>query len=118
MDMRILGTPVGTAAYVHAHALGRLEEEKRLLRELPELPDLHCAWLPLHCPAASRANHLLRVVPPRGAGPRPRWSPNGSGRRYIHARFHKVTGYHAVGECFALWLSTIPLSQAPGLVAG
>ena len=43
--MRILGTPLGTPAYAAAHAEERLAEEKRLLAELPELPDLQCAWL-------------------------------------------------------------------------
>ena len=62
--MRILGTPLGTPAYAAAHAAERLAEEKRLLAELPELPDLQCAWLLLYFSAAARANHLLRVVPP------------------------------------------------------
>ena len=65
--LQILGTPVGTAAYVEARARERLEEEKRLLQELPELPDLQCAWLLLYLSAAARANHLLRVVPPHEA---------------------------------------------------
>ena len=59
--LQILGTPVGTAAYVEARARERLEEEKRLLQHLPELPDLQCTWLlPCLSPAA-RANHLRRV---------------------------------------------------------
>ena len=62
--VRILGTPLGTPAYAAAHAAERLAEEKRLLAELPELPDLQCAWLLLYFSAAARANHLLRVVPP------------------------------------------------------
>ena len=57
--LRILGTPVGTAAYVEAHARARPEEERRLLRELPELPDLQCAWLLPYFSAAARANHPL-----------------------------------------------------------
>ena len=48
-----------------AHANNRLEEEKRLLDHLPELPDLQCAWLLLYFSAAAQANRLLRVVPPR-----------------------------------------------------
>ncbi len=55
---------MGTPAYAAAHAAERLAEEKRLLAELPELPDLQCAWLLLYFSAAARANHLLRVVPP------------------------------------------------------
>ena len=64
--VRILGTPLGTPAYAAAHAAERLAEEKRLLAELPELPDLQCAWLLLYFSAAARANPLLRVVPPEG----------------------------------------------------
>ena len=67
--MRILGTPLGTPAYAAAHAAERLAEEKRLLAELPDLPDLQCAWLLLYFSAAARTNHLLRVVPPDDIAP-------------------------------------------------
>ena len=62
--MRILGTPFSTPAYAAAHAAERLAEEKRLLVERPEQPDLRCARLLLYFSAAARANRLLRVVPP------------------------------------------------------
>ena len=42
----------------------RLEEEGRLLEELPQLPDLQCAWALLLHTAVPRANHLLRMLPP------------------------------------------------------
>ena len=35
-----------------------------MLAELPQLPDLQCAWLLLLFCAAIRAQHLLRTVPP------------------------------------------------------
>ena len=38
--LRILGTPIGRAEFVEQHAQKRPEEEHRLLRKLPELPDL------------------------------------------------------------------------------
>ena len=42
----------------------RLEEERRLLQELPELPDMQGPWLlQLYC-ASPRAQHVLRTVPP------------------------------------------------------
>jgi hypothetical protein len=63
--IRVLGTPIGTAAYVAAHAQERQREEERLLHELPELPDLQCAWLLLYFSAAARASRLLRVLPMR-----------------------------------------------------
>ena len=39
-------------------------QEQGLLAELPQLPDLQCAWLLLLFCAAPRAQHLLRTVPP------------------------------------------------------
>ena len=62
--MVILGTPVGNSAFVEQHGKERLEEEKKLLSVLPDLPDLQCAWLLLYFSATPRANHLLRAVPP------------------------------------------------------
>ena len=59
-----LGTPIGTPEYVRAWGAERLEAEDTLLRELPKLPDLQCAWLLLSFCAAPRANHALRTVPP------------------------------------------------------
>ena len=43
-----------------------LASVRRLLDELPHLPDLQCAWLLLlllHC-ASPCANHALRTLPP------------------------------------------------------
>ena len=59
-----LGTPIGAPEYVAACARERLEQEQGLLAELPQLPDLQCAWLLLLFCAAPRAQHLLRTVPP------------------------------------------------------
>ena len=59
-----LGTPIGTPEYVRAWGAERLEAEDTLLRQLPKLPDLQCAWLLLSFCAAPRANHALRTVPP------------------------------------------------------
>ena len=42
----------------------RLEEERCLLQELPELPDMQGAWLLLLYCASPRAQHALRTVPP------------------------------------------------------
>ena len=41
-----------------------MREEQLLLDQLPELPDLQCAWLLLAQCASPRANHALRTVPP------------------------------------------------------
>ena len=67
--VKILGTPVGTPEYVRAHARARMEDERRLLDQLPRLPDTQCAWLLLRYCASPRANHLLRTVPPEQLEP-------------------------------------------------
>ena len=61
-----LGAPLGHPTFVAAHAQKRLEEESKLMQELPELPDLQCEWalLLLLRTAVPRANHLLRKLPP------------------------------------------------------
>ena len=60
----VLGTPVGTNAFVQHHTEERLADEARLWDAIPEVPDLQCAWqLLLQC-AGPRANHLLRTLPP------------------------------------------------------
>ena len=40
-----LGTPIGMPEYVRAWGAERLETEDALVRQLPKLPDLQCAWL-------------------------------------------------------------------------
>jgi hypothetical protein len=60
----ILGTPLGTNAFVDRIGRERVIEEQRLLTKTPQLPDLQCAWILLSLSAQPRANHMLRVVPP------------------------------------------------------
>ena len=55
---------MGKPAYVAAHAAARLEDERRLLAQLPLLPDVQRAWALLMYSAVPRANHLLRTLPP------------------------------------------------------
>ena len=59
-----LGVPIGHHEFIRSRANARLEEERRLQTQLPQLPDLQCAWLLLLFCAALRAQHLLRTVPP------------------------------------------------------
>ena len=59
-----LGVPIGHQEFIRSCASNRLEEERRLLAQLPQLPDLQCARLLLLFCAAPRAQHLLRTVPP------------------------------------------------------
>ena len=62
--MTVLGTPLGSEAFVQEKGKKRLQEEQQLLDTLPQLPDLQCAWLLLYFSGVPRANHLLRAVPP------------------------------------------------------
>ena len=59
-----LGCPVGTPQFIEAWGRDRVAKEDELLRQLPLLPDLQCAWLLLAYCASPRANHALRTVPP------------------------------------------------------
>ena len=59
-----LGVPIGHEEFIRSCASGRLEKERRLLLQLPQLPDLQCAWLLLLFCVAPRAQHLLHTVPP------------------------------------------------------
>ena len=60
MWLRRSGPPhIGRPEYVRAWGAARLETEDALLRQLPKLPDLQCAWLLLSFSAAHRANRLF-----------------------------------------------------------
>ena len=60
-----LGVPIGHAEFVQRILTARLEEERRLLQELQDLPDMQSAWLLLLYCANPRARHVLRTVPPQ-----------------------------------------------------
>ena len=60
----VLSTPIGHPEFVRAWAAERMQEERKLLEQLPELPDLQCSWLLLSMCASTRANHALRTLPP------------------------------------------------------
>ena len=54
-----------------------MQEERQLLQQLPERPDLQCSWLLLSMCASPRANHALRTLSSPG-GPKS-WSEPGCG---------------------------------------
>ena len=60
----VLGTPLGRKAFVDAFAEERLQQEEKLLSELPLLPDLQSAWVLLSQSVVQRANHTMRILPP------------------------------------------------------
>ena len=63
--LRRFGVPIGHAEFVQRILTARLEEERRLLQELQDLPDMQSAWLLLLYCANPRARHVLRTVPPQ-----------------------------------------------------
>ena len=62
--VKVLGTPVGTDAFVDALSDKRLAEERRFWDLLPTLPDLQAAWLLLLYCASPRCNYFARTLPP------------------------------------------------------
>ena len=60
-----MGVPLGSPEYVSALGDARLKEEEQLAVQLSKLSDLQAAWLLLSFCASPRANHWLRVVPPK-----------------------------------------------------
>ena len=65
--VKVLGTPVGSDAFVEAFVDKRVKDEKKLWDALQFVPDLQCAWqLVLQC-AGPRCHHLLRTLPPTQA---------------------------------------------------
>ena len=62
--IKVLGTPLGTAEFVAAHARDRVATERELLHKVGRMPDLQCAWLILSKAAVPRAVHMLRCLPP------------------------------------------------------
>ena len=50
--------------FVKKHAEDRMQNEQKLLAELPHLRDPQSAWALLSLSAAQKANHTIRVLPP------------------------------------------------------
>ena len=62
--MKILGTPLGHPSYVQSFLRAKTDDHTLLLERIPEVPDLQSAWLILLFCASTRANYLLRALPP------------------------------------------------------
>ena len=63
--LMVLGTPLGSAAYVQAALQSKREAHDALLDKIPGVPDMQSAWLLLLLCGATRANYWLRVLPPQ-----------------------------------------------------
>ena len=62
--LKVLGTPLGTAAFVHKLGDKRLQDERSFWEQLKKLPDLQSAWLLLAYCASPRYNYNTRTLPP------------------------------------------------------
>ena len=62
--LNVLGTPLGSDAFVQRQLALKREAHDRLLQAIPTVEDLQAAWLLLRYCAAPRANYLLHVLPP------------------------------------------------------
>ena len=60
----MLGAPLGTEAFVQRQLRDRRRHQDVLLERIPALSDLQSAWLQLLFCASTRANYLLRMLPP------------------------------------------------------
>ena len=57
--LKVVGTPVGTNAYMNRISREAVNEEVQLLETLPQLASLQVSWLLLYMCAVPRLNHLL-----------------------------------------------------------
>jgi len=62
--IKVLGAPIGSNAFVQAHATRTLEQQGQLLEAIAEMELTQDAWLLFYFCAVPRANYLLRTVPP------------------------------------------------------
>ena len=62
--LEILGAPLGTQEYTDKVLADKLQDERKLLDKLPEIPHLQVSWLLMYFCASPRANFVLRTVPP------------------------------------------------------
>ncbi|OLP76330.1 132 kDa protein [Symbiodinium microadriaticum] len=65
----VLGTPLGSDAFVQSQLELKRAEHDKLLTRIPAVEDLQAAWLLLRFCACPRANYLLRVLPPAATLP-------------------------------------------------
>ena len=60
----VLGTPLGTPAFVGAFVDDKIDAESKFLEKVQNLQDIQCAWVMLSMSVVPRANHLIRMLPP------------------------------------------------------
>ena len=63
-SVKVLGTPVGSRAFVDEVINKRLREEQKLWEAIPWVPDLQAGWQILIQCAGPRCHHIIRTLPP------------------------------------------------------
>ena len=62
--LTILGTPVGSEAYIQHQLQNTRQSHQHLLQRIPDIDDLQASWLLLLFCASPRCNHILRTTAP------------------------------------------------------
>eukprot|EP00973_Karenia_brevis_P054095 7514711-Karenia_brevis.AAC.1 len=62
--LRMLGSPIGTADYIHSWCAKRARFHNWTLEQISHVQDSQCRWLLLKFCAEPMANHALRNIPP------------------------------------------------------
>ena len=59
----VLGTPIGSNAFIDAHGRARMTKEKALLSQIWQMRDQQWAWVMLSQSAVPRANFCFFTAP-------------------------------------------------------
>ena len=62
--LTILGTPVGSEAYIQRQLQNTRQNHQHLLQRIPDIDDLQASWFLLFFCASPRCNHILRTTAP------------------------------------------------------
>ena len=105
--IKVLGTPVGSDAFVLRATASRLEEESRLWEAVSWVPDAQCAWQILLQCASPRCHHFLRTVPPRQSTGYAEGHDDGMWRA-VEGVLGRLPGSQWQSE-MARWLTSLPM---------
>ena len=114
--IKVLGTPLGTAAFVKSRLQSTVEHHRLLLDRIPAIQDLQSAWLLLLFCASSRATYHLRVCHPEFAAPFARQHPD-VGMSGHASRSHSTPVIMGVGQSSDAHGGIGPFAVRPALPA-
>ena len=108
--LRVLGTPLGSEAFVRNQLVLKREAHDRLLHAIPAVEDLQAAWLLLRYCAAPRANYLLRVLSHAATAD---YAASTTQTAQLAARFGGLGLRSALSDChaahWASWCDALPV---------